>query len=157
MYGANKCARFGIGSQSGSGAVYTPTLTLPGDTLTLTFRAAGWEGDGTKLTVSVDDTNAKILDDGNLTMQKGQWSSYTLHILGTGSCRILFSPSKRFFLDDVVITKKHSSSTTAIRKKVLALPWNNKAVYTIDGKYVGTDLNALPHGIYIVGGKKVVR
>jgi hypothetical protein len=27
----------------------------------------------------------------------------------------------------------------------------------LDGKYVGSDLNALPHGIYIVGGKKIVK
>lgn len=159
MYGADKCAKFGSSKKAGSGAVYTPSITLPGDTLTLMFRAAGWNasGDGTNLNVSVEGTDAKILDNNGLTMQKGKWTSYTLRIIGTGSCRVKFSPSKRFFLDDVVITKKQSSPTTSIRKSVIALPWNKQAVYTIDGRYVGTDLNALPHGIYIVGGKKVVR
>ena len=156
LYGADKCARFG---RSAPGAVYTPAITLPGDTLTMTFRAAGWNADkdGTSLEVSTGGDNAEIVGDKEFTMQKGKWTSYTLRIVGTGSCRILFSPSKRFFLDDVVITKKRSSPTTAIRKTVIALPWNKQAVYTIDGRYVGTDLNALPHGIYIVGGKKVVR
>lgn len=158
MYGADKCAKFGSSKKAGSGAVYTPSITLPGDTLTLMFRAAGWNasGDGTNLNVSVEGTDAKILDNNGLTMQKGKWTSYTLRIIGTGSCRVKFSPSKRFFLDDVVITKKQSSPTTSIRKSVIALPWNKQAVYTIDGRYAGTDLNALPHGIYIVGGKKVV-
>ena len=156
LYGANKCAKFGNGTASG--AVYTPAITLPGDTLILTFRAAGWnaKGEGTDLNVYVKGTDAKILDNNALTMLKGKWSSYTLRIVGTGSCRIEFSPSKRFFLDDVVITRMHPSPTTSIRKSVIALPWNKQAVYTIDGKYVGTDLHALPHGIYIVGGKKVV-
>ena len=159
MYGADKCAKFGTNKQAGSGAVYTPMFTLSGDTVTLTFRAAGWNAskEGTSLNVSVEGGNAKILDDGDLTMKKGQWSSYRLRIVGTGSCCILFSPSKRFFLDDVVIKKLHPSPTTAIRKTVIALPWSNGAVYTIDGRYVVTDLNALPHGLYIVGGKKVVR
>lgn len=156
LYGADKCARFG---RSAPGAVYTPAITLPGDTLTMTFRAAGWNAkkDGTSLEVSAEGDNAEIVGDAEFTMQKGKWTSYTLRIVGTGSCRILFRPSKRFFLDDVVITKKQSSPTTSIRKSVIDLPWNKQAVYTIDGRYAGTDLNALPHGIYIVGGKKIVR
>lgn len=32
-----------------------------------------------------------------------------------------------------------------------------KRIYTLDGRYVGQDFNALPHGIYIIGGKKIVR
>jgi alpha-amylase len=32
-----------------------------------------------------------------------------------------------------------------------------KRYHTIDGRYAGTDFNALPHGIYVVNGKKVVR
>ena len=30
-------------------------------------------------------------------------------------------------------------------------------IYTLDGRYVGQDFNALPHGIYIIGGKKIVK
>lgn len=33
----------------------------------------------------------------------------------------------------------------------------NKNIYTIDGRYVGTDFNVLPNGIYIIGGKKVMK
>lgn len=82
-----------------------------------------------------------------------------LRIVGTGRCRIEFNPSKRFFLDDVVVTAKKKNTSTGIRRTEteIALPWNRHAVYTLDGRYVGTDLHALPHGVYIVGGKKVVR
>lgn len=157
MYGANKCARFGK-NLTGSGYVASPKFTLPGDTVTLSFRAACWDStkEGTNLDVSVDGSNAKIIDTSTFTMKRGEWSDYTLRIVGSGACRIEFYPSKRFFLDDVVITRKHSP-TTSIRKTMIDLPWNNTAIYTIDGKYVGTDLKALPHGIYIVGGKKVVK
>lgn len=33
----------------------------------------------------------------------------------------------------------------------------SKAIYTLDGRYAGTSLQDLPHGIYIVGGRKVVK
>ena len=33
---------------------------------------------------------------------------------------------------------------------------NEEQIYTIDGRYVGTNLNALPKGVYIKGKKKVV-
>lgn len=43
------------------------------------------------------------------------------------------------------ITTQHPSSGISTR------------IYTIDGRYVGTDLNALPRGIYIMEGRKVVK
>ena len=33
---------------------------------------------------------------------------------------------------------------------------NEEKIYTIDGRYVGTNMNALPKGVYIKGKKKVV-
>lgn len=30
-------------------------------------------------------------------------------------------------------------------------------IYTLDGRYVGTDPNQLPHGLYIINGKKIVK
>ena len=30
-------------------------------------------------------------------------------------------------------------------------------VYSIDGRYLGNDINSLGHGIYIVNGKKYVK
>ncbi len=31
------------------------------------------------------------------------------------------------------------------------------SIYTLSGQYLGTDINALPKGIYVIGGKKVVK
>ena len=32
---------------------------------------------------------------------------------------------------------------------------NNNRVYNLQGQYLGTDLNRLPKGVYIVNGKKI--
>ena len=50
-----------------------------------------------------------------------------------------------------------SQSTTGI-DAVSATPDSQQhRVYSIDGRYVGTDLRQLGHGLYIVNGKKVVQ
>lgn len=36
-------------------------------------------------------------------------------------------------------------------------PAADNKIYSLDGRYLGTDLNALPHGVYIVGGRKVLK
>ncbi len=38
-----------------------------------------------------------------------------------------------------------------------AAPANAKAIYGINGQYLGTDLNKLPKGIYIINGKKITK
>ena len=30
-------------------------------------------------------------------------------------------------------------------------------IYTLDGRFVGTDMSKLPRGIYLQGGKKIVK
>ena len=62
------------------------------------------------------------------------------------SVRLVLSTGKRFFLDEVrvvredIITSVNPSSITR----------RPSSIYTIDGRYVGTDKNALGHGLYIV-------
>ncbi len=160
MYGANKCARFGDSSQPISGWVVSPAFTLQGDTAVISFRAAGWntKAEGTGLDVSVSGTDAKLLDNGNLTMKKGEWTTYSLRVKGSGRCTITFMPGKRFFLDDVMVKRENpKASTTGISGVRHADGKASQAVYTLDGRRVGYDLRALPHGIYIVGGKKIAK
>ena len=67
-------------------------------------------------------------------------------------------PGKRFFLDDVMVKReKPKASTTGISGVRHADGKAAQAVYTLDGRRVGYDLRALPHGIYIVGGKKIAK
>lgn len=159
MYGANKCARFGDSSQPISGWVVSPAFTLQGDTAVISFRAAGWntKAEGTGLDVSVSGTDAKLLDNGNLTMKKGEWTTYSLRVKGSGRCTITFMPGKRFFLDDVMVKREKPKASTGISGVRHAYGKAAQAVYTLDGRRVGYDLRALPHGIYIVGGKKIAK
>ncbi len=160
-YGADQCARFGTSTNTNANIVYTPSITLTGDTATLTFRAAGWNSssDGTSLSVTINGGSATFTDTGSssvyLSMERGAWTDYTLTLTGTGTITLAFFPSRRFFLDEVLVTVP--VSTTGITTVEAAPALGMQRVYTIDGRYVGDTLDGLPHGIYIVGGKKVVR
>jgi alpha-amylase len=46
---------------------------------------------------------------------------------------------------------------TGIRTVTMTPTDGPQRYYTLDGRFVGTDHTALPHGIYIVNGKKIVR
>lgn len=159
-YGGDRCARFGK-SSAGTGIVTSPWFRLPGDTLTLTFRAAGWDaqGDGTGLIVSLNGDEARFVESGNsdvsLTMTKGKWTEYTLKIVGNGSASITFEPNRRFFLDEVVVAKMISAGIAELESKTSKV--RTGRIYTIDGKFVGTDFRVLPRGVYIVDGRKFVK
>ena len=152
-YGANKCARFGTspqGSKAVVGSATTPAITLNG-VATLTFKAGAWSGkdDGTTLSLSV---NGGTIDKTSVTLTKGAFNDYEATVTGTGVVKITFAIDKgRLFLDEV----KLNSNTTAI--KTIDAATTTHRIYTLDGRYVGTDFNLLGRGLYIVDGKKVVK
>ena len=47
--------------------------------------------------------------------------------------------------------------TTGIENIVPPTAISNQKVYNLNGQYVGNDLKAMPKGIYIVNGKKVIK
>ena len=47
--------------------------------------------------------------------------------------------------------------TTGIENIVTPTATSNQKVYNLNGQYVGNDLKAMPKGIYIVNGKKVIK
>lgn len=152
-YGANKCARFGTspqGSKAVVGSATTPAITLNG-VATLTFKAGAWSGkdDGTTLSLSV---NGGTIDKTSVTLTKGAFNDYEATVTGTGVVKITFAIDKgRLFLDEV----KLKSNATAI--KTVDAATTTHRIYTLDGRYVGTDFNLLGRGLYIVDGKKVVK
>ena len=150
MYSANQCAKFGTGSVAG--IVTSPAFTLNGKA-TLTFKAGCWDatGDGTQLLVESD---IATVTPGSFTMKKGEWTEFEATIEGTGNIHITFTPDKRFFLDEVKVV---NANVTGITEPKTTTTDMSQRIYTLDGRYVGTDRNALPRGIYIIGGKKVVR
>ena len=92
-----QCAKFGTGSAAG--VVTTPTFAVNGTSI-FSFKAAPWTGDGNLLTLVVNG-NA-TLSDTILTMKQKEWTTYELTLTGSGPVSITFTPSKRFFLDEVM-------------------------------------------------------
>lgn len=107
--GADQCAKFG--SSKKSGAVTTPEFNVTSDA-TLTFNAAPWGSDGTTLTLSA--ASGTVTFDGQetkeLTMTQGQWTSYTVKLSGSGTVKLTFTPTKRLFLDEVLVVDNTAST-----------------------------------------------
>lgn len=153
VYGADQCARFGTSTSNGSAT--TPSFVLDGSA-TLAFKAAPWATassvDGKSLTVQLND---KIL--GVYTMTANMWNSYTVTISGSGSSTLTFSTSsKRFFLDEVKVSVPNASTDGIKGIKSMSTVLDNR-IYNVNGQYVGTDFNALPRGLYIRNGKKIIK
>ena len=147
-YGANKCAKFGASSKAGT--VTTPTFMFSGDA-TLTFKAAPFGTDGTTLKLSVPE--GFVITPSSVEMTQKEWTNFTCTIQGGGkSCAVTFTPTKRLFLDEVLVVDPNA---TAI-KNVKSVSVENR-IYTLDGRYVGTDKSVLPRGLYVINGKKVVK
>ena len=153
-YGADRCAKFGTSPTAKNpvtGAATTPAIALNGTT-TLTFKAGAWNasGDGTTLLLTAE---GGTVAPASVTMEKGAFTDFQASVTATGSVKITFAAEKgRFFLDEVIV----ANPTTAIQTVRGAAPQQH-AIYTIDGRYVGTDCTQLGHGLYIVNGKKVVK
>lgn len=56
----------------------------------------------------------------------------------------------------VIYIDGNDSEVTGINGIVDNAAPTTNAIYTIDGRYVGTDVNVLERGIYIINGKKVI-
>lgn len=150
-YGANQCARFG--SSSVVGFATTPSFTLNGTT-TLKFNAGAWNSskDGTTLSITAEGGTVSPT---SVTLSKGEFNEYTATLTANGSVNLTFAMDKgRFFLDEVVVVDK--DVLTGISTTPAASAKQNR-IYTLDGRYTGTDFSTLKHGLYIINGKKVVK
>ena len=119
----------------------------------MTFKAGAWKGnnDGTTLNISVSNGT---IDVESVEMEKGSFTDYEATITATGNVKITFESAKgRFFLDEVLVK---DAAMTAIRT-VETTGNKTTRIYSLDGRYAGSDFQLLRHGIYIVNGKKVVK
>ena len=152
---ANKCAKFGTSSTAG--VATTPAIALNGTT-TMTFKAGAWDttSDQTTLKLTVDGGS---VEPATVEMQRGAFTDYTVNVTGNGSVKVTFEvvvtgkQKGRFFLDEVIVV---DNTKTAIENINTHKTTTNK-IYTIDGRFVGTDPDLLPRGLYIINGKKIVK
>jgi hypothetical protein len=150
-YGGYKCARFG--SSKKSGIAKSPLFTLTSNENTLTFKASVWGSDTKTLTLSAEGATV-VIEPKEFTMTSGEWTTHTAKISGTGTVSLVFTPGKRFFLDEVKVVDNVVATSIA----TVGVPASRSTgIYTIDGRYVGTDASVLRHGLYIINGKKVVK
>ncbi len=158
-YGCDRCAKFGTSSYVGM--VMTPNFTLNGEG-NLTVKVAPW-GNGLENGLDIYYAPANISDESELVnifndnLTPNEWNEITLTVNGDGLNYIIFDPQKRLFIDDVLVCRPEDSGQTGITNAVPKVRAAGGRIYTIDGRFAGLDLNALPHGIYIIDGKKVVK
>jgi M6 family metalloprotease-like protein len=145
-YGCDRCAKFGTSSVKGE--VTSPSFAVDG-TGTMTFKVAPFGTDGTTLNLSVSNGT---ISPATVTMKAGEFTNFTATITATGNVKVTFTPAKRLFLDEVLVVDPNA---TAIQ--TVTTPKTTTRIYTLDGRYVGTDPNQLPRGLYIINGKKIVK
>lgn len=97
--GANKCAKFGTSSKKGTAT--TPALTdLEGDAI-LTFKAAPWNTEGGKMSVTISDGT---IETSEFELINNTFTEYSVKISGGATSKITFTSSvDRFFLDEVKV------------------------------------------------------
>jgi len=154
-YAGDGCVRFGkIGT---SGIATTPEFEV-NDSVRVTFRAGVWNATSEDKVLWYEVTSGFTLSKNYDTLDKGAFGDHELTIYGNGKAALTFSLYRRWFLDDLVIAP--FSSTNGIgRVGVDALPARKSptGVYNMQGQRVGDSLGSLPHGIYVVDGRKVVK
>ena len=148
-YGGYQCARFGKGSVVG--VATSPEFTTTNEA-TLTFKAAAWGNDGKTLKLSAEGATV-IFEPESVEMKGSEWTEYTVKMKGAGDVKLVFTPGKRFFLDEVLVVDPNATAINTVNTNKVT----TNRIYTLDGRYVGTDPNQLPRGLYIINGKKIVK
>ena len=150
-YGGDKCARFG--TRNKTGIATTPEFSVNG-TVTMTFKAAPWGTEGGAIQLTTSNSGITLSQEA-FELENETWNEYTVTLTGNGYTTITFMASeKRFFLDDINAEQDAPTAISIITPQRSA---ESRRIYSIDGRYLGTDFDRLEHGIYIVGGKKVIK
>lgn len=147
--GASKCAMF-----TGSGT--TPSIQLNGKA-ELTFKAgAVIPATNPKINITLSGATTSTA---SADMTAGEFTSYRIELEGNGAINITFSSNaKAFFLDEVRIMPVTATGIdgVTVQPDAAGKPADRR-IYSIDGRYVGTDATQLPKGMYIRGGKKFIK
>ena len=148
MYGGYKCAKFGRPSDK-EVSVTTPTFVLNGKGK-VTVSVAPWASNTQTLTLS---TAAGTIGTYNLVNNK--WNTITADLTGNGYTNLTLTTNGRLWINEVSATAMLETGIDNVVSNN-ASPADNR-IYTLGGQYVGTQLSNLPKGIYVMGGKKIVK
>lgn len=152
-YAGSHCARFGTPSTPGS--LTSPEFEAEKDAV-VTCLAAPWENEKSTMTISfISSESGEETVLGTYHLADEGWIACEAKLPVSGKGSLKFASSKRQFLDEVRVT---GTSTSSVDNIIVDEnhPADNR-VFSIDGRYLGDDINALGRGFYIVGGKKVLK
>ena len=151
----SRCAL--IGTSTKYGIVESTPLFYVEDGSTISFKAAAWNNEEGSLTVA--SLNPKVqLSETRLKLPNRSWQTFTLTVKGSGLLRLsMRNGQRRFFLDELLVKRPATTSITDIPTAQPVPRATSGRIYSLDGVYLGTNINALNKGVYIVDGKKVVR
>ncbi|WP_288317459.1 M6 family metalloprotease domain-containing protein [Xylanibacter caecicola] len=141
---ADKCAKFT------GGTVKSPMFYFDNGAV-ITFKAAPCNGYAETLTLGTD---RGTLGQTTFTMTNGAWTEFKTTLSGEGYTQLSFTTGDPFFVDELRV---NTPSATGIDHVVAPSASAGKRIYSIDGRYMGTDIDVLAKGLYIVGGRKVVK
>lgn len=102
----------------------------------------------------VDSASGQETVLGTVDLEEEKWEECEMTINASGKGRLKFASSMRQFLDEVKVAAPASSGIDNI---TVGTETADKRIYSIDGRYLGDDLDRVGHGLYIVGGKKVLK
>ena len=150
--GAYNCAMF-------ESSATTPEFEIDGK-CTLTFRAGAiWDNKYTgNSAINLAVTGNAKLGTSQVEMVEYGFGDHSVDITGTGKIKITFSSDATFVLDEVKVMSATATGIDGItvQPDAAGKPADRR-IYSIDGRYVGTDATQLPKGMYIRGGKKFIK
>jgi hypothetical protein len=124
----------------------------------MTFKAGAWNTTSDLTTLTLSAVGGTI-EPATVEMERGAFTDYTVTVTGTGNVKVTFeveaasNQKGRFFLDEVLVAKPNATGIHTVNTNT----YKTTRIYTLDGRYVGTDPNLLPRGLYIINGKKIVK
>ncbi len=150
--GAYNCAMF-------ESSATTPEFEIDGK-CTLTFRAGAiidnkYTGNSA---INLAVTGNAKLSTSQVKMVEYGFGDHSVDITGTGKIKITFSSDVTFVLDEVKVMSATATGIdgVTVQPDAAGKPADRR-IYSIDGRYVGTDATQLPKGMYIRGGKKFIK
>jgi hypothetical protein len=149
------CAVIGTGEKYGV-VENTPVFYVE-DGSTISFKVAAWgneDGD-----FKVESLNPKVqLSQNTFKLPKRKWQTFKLTVKGAGYMRLTMRNSqRRFFLDELLVKRSVTNSISTLPTASPTSLGKDGRIYSLDGVYMGTSLDALDKGVYIIDGKKVVK
>lgn len=146
--GASQCGLF-------ASEVTSPEIDLSGD---YDFSFVSGPFGNQDATLSIEILGNASVNPTSFNIAANKFNECKAKVKASGKFKIKFKSSSSYlFLDEVKIAKKVDDGIKAINDANVGRQSYNNRIYSLNGVFMGTDITKLPHGVYIVNGKKFVK